>query len=338
METIGIPKRAKRGIPFSKRVLVTGDTGFLGHHLVPILEGSTHVEGNYNKADIIKIQGQKLFNLTLQAHVNTMFKAVNSQGYVSEVWNLAALSGGIEDNRTRPASYYYQNMMICTNMIEAATVNKARRLVQFMGGCSYPEKEGEDLFTEDMMWEGRPVGTSAGYSMAKKMTIVAAEAYHQQFGLNTTVLIPTNMIGEWDNFHPTESHVVPALITRFIEARREGYNTVPVWGSGKPVRDFMYAGDVARLSVDIVNKYKDVGPVNISSGKGTSIAELAEIIAKAVGFDGKIHFDRSKPDGQMHKVLSNQRMLDILEADFAFTSVEEAIERTVEWYERRVLR
>lgn len=323
--------RYKRGIPFTRRMLVTGDRGFLAHHLIPELENK------YPRADIIKPQGRKFFNLVRQDHTEAMFKAMTEEGYVSEVWNLAALSGGIEDNRNRPGEYYYQNLMITTNVLETATSFKARRLIQFMGGCSYPNKEGEDLFTEDMMWEGRPVGTSAGYSMAKKMSIIAAEAYEQQFGINTTVLIPTNMIGEWDNFHPVESHVVPGLIARFIESRNEGYKTVSVWGSGKPVRDFIYAGDVAKLSVELVNKYKKVGPINISTGRGTSIAELAEIIMKVVGFDGTIHFDRSKPDGQMHKVLSNQRMLDILEADFAFTSIEEAVGRTVEWFESRIM-
>lgn len=329
---MNLSARSKRGIPFNKRFLVTGDTGFLAHHLIPVLEK------RHPNADVVAPGGTKFFDLTRQTAAEQLLELVeNRAGYIHTVYNLAALSGGIEDNRTRPASYYYQNLMICTNLTEVAAARKVRKLVQFMGGCSYPNKEGEDLFTEDMMWEGRPVGTSAGYSMAKKMSIIAAESYKQQFGLDTTILIPTNLIGEWDNFHPSQSHVVPGLISRFVEARTEGYDTVTVWGSGKPVRDFIYAGDAAELSVRLAENYPEVGPVNISTGKGTSIAEIAEMVLKATGYKGNIHFDRTKPDGQIHKVLSNEKMFDILREDYSFMPTEEAIERTVEWYERRVV-
>ena len=335
-----MPERGKkRGIPYWKKILVTGDTGFLGHHIVPVLER------NYEMADVIRPQGSKFFDLTNPRAVEVMFNAIVTNkfqpGPLDVVVNLAALSGGIKDNIARPASYWYQNTMINANIIDecAKKKNGVSRLIQFMGGCSYPNKEGsEALFTEEDMWEGKPIGSSVGYSAAKKMNIISAEAYEQQFGLRTTVLIPTNLIGPWDNFSEEHSHVAPALIKRFIEARDENFSTVTVWGSGKPVRDFIYAGDIAQLIPYFIDNDAGVGPYNLSTGKGTSIAELAETIAKVVGYTGKIHFDRSKPDGQMHKVLDNSKMLEFLDpVRVVFVPLEYAIQQTAEWYEKRVL-
>jgi GDP-L-fucose synthase len=324
------------------KVLITGDTGFLGHHIVPV------IEERWKFADVVKAQGSKFFDLTREAHVRTMFNSIESNhGPVRTVIALAGFSGGIKDNIEKQASYFYQNLMMNMHMIEAcATPGRVvEKLVMFMGGCSYPNKIDKTTpFTEDEMWDGLPVETSLGYSFAKKSLVVAAWAYKQQFGLKSMVLLPTNLIGEWDNFDPDQSHVVPALIRRFVEARDEDYGSVTVWGSGKPVRDFIYAGDVARLLPDIINNYDEVGPLNISSGKGTSIAEIAEYIAKATKFKGKINFDTSKPDGQLYKVLDNSKLAyEVLHADqdnkdqiLQLTSVEEAIGRTVDWFEARV--
>lgn len=334
-----MPERGKkRGIPYWRKILVTGDTGFLGHHIIPILEDK------YYMADIIRPQGSKFFDLTNPRGAEVMFKSImqdrNEPGPIDTVINLAALSGGIKDNMERPASYYYQNTMICTNIVEECAKNKVSKLIQFMGGCSFPNKTAEEPFVEEEMWNGRPVGTSAGYSMAKKMTIISAEAYEQQFGLKTTVLIPTNLIGPWDNFSEEHSHVAPALIRRFIEARDEGYSNVEVWGSGTPVRDFIYVGDVAKVVPAFIDGDAGVGPYNISTGEGTSIAELAETISRVVGYTGKIHFDKSKPDGQMHKTLDNSKVVDFLASQkkhLELTPLDEAIAITAEWYEKRVL-
>jgi GDP-L-fucose synthase len=340
-----MPERGKkRGIPYWKKILVTGDTGFLGHHVVPVLENK------YLMADIIRPQGTKFFDLTNPKAVEVMFNSIANNPYepgpVDIVVNLAALSGGIKDNIERQASYWYQNTMINANIIENCAIkrNGVSRLIQFMGGCSYPNKVGKETpFTEEELWDGSPVESSIGYSAAKKMNVISAFAYEQQFGLRTTVLIPTNLIGPWDNFSEQHSHVAPALIRRFIEARDENYSSVMVWGSGKPVRDFIYAGDVANLVPYFIDDWATagLGPYNISTGQGTSIAELAEIIAKAVGYTGKISFDTSKPDGQMHKVLDNTQLLNFLSASgvppLVWTSVEGAVRMTAEWYEKRVL-
>jgi GDP-L-fucose synthase len=325
----------KRGIRYGKNCLVTGDTGFLAKHIIPELEKA------FPRWNIRGASGSWFFDLTRQFDTERLFGLVKkNHGPIDVVVNLAALSGGIKDNIERPASYYYQNMMINTNVIEecAKQDSGVQKLLLFMGGCSYPNRPGhEEPIKEDEMWLGQPIETSLGYSFAKKANLVGAWSYKQQFGLDVNVLLPTNPIGEWDNIDPQSSHVPMALIAKFLEAKTEGYNTVTVWGSGRPVRDFIYAGDIGRIVPTLIKDYDEIGPINISTGKGTSIAELAEIIMKATGFDGKIHFDRSKPDGQMHKVLDNRQLLDYIGDDFEFTSVEEAINRTVEWYERRIV-
>lgn len=324
----------KRGIPYAGKVLVTGDTGFLAHHVLPVLEE------RWKFAEIVRMQGTKFFDLTLMTNVEGMFKRAEIQGPIRTVIHMAGMSGGIKDNMQRQASYFYQNLMMGLNMIEACAGpgRVVEKLILFMGGCSYPNKEGKTTpFKEEEMWDGLPVDTSIGYSFAKKAMLIAADVYNRQFGLKTLVMLPTNLIGEWDNFNEEQSHVAAGLIRRFVEAREEGYDTVTVWGSGKPVRDFIYTGDVAELLPDIIRNMNGVGPVNISTGVGTSIAELAEMILKATKFKGTIRFDTSKPDGQMHKTLDNSRLLSILDTDqINFTPLEEAVGRTVEWFESRI--
>jgi GDP-L-fucose synthase len=327
----------RRGIPFTGRVLITGGTGFLGHHVLPVLKDK------WTYADFIDIQGKNFFDLTQKSHVSTLFNSVeNNNGPIRTVIHLAALSGGIKDNSERQASYFYQNMMMGLNMLEecAKPARVVQNLIMFMGGCSMPNKEGKETpFTEDEVWDGLPVETSLGYSFAKKSLVVAAWAYKQQFGLKTMVLLPTNLIGEWDNFHPDQSHVVPALIKRFVEAREEGNNTVTVWGDPRVTRDFIYAGDVAKVMPDVIGNFDEVGPLNISSGVGTTIEELASIIKETTGFQGKIHFDKTKLTGQMYKVLDNTRLLKLLSdagSEWEPTPLIEAIGKTVDWYLSRV--
>jgi GDP-L-fucose synthase len=330
-----IGKKSRRGIPYAGKVLVSGDTGFLAHHILPILED------RWEFADIIRSQGSKFFDLTRLNHVSTMLNSIEANhGPIRTIIHLAGMSGGIKDNMERQATYFYQNLMMGINMIEACSAPNrvVEKLIMFMGGCSFPNKEGKTTpFKEEEMWDGLPVDTSLGYSFAKKTLLIAADVYKRQFGFKTSLLLPTNLIGEWDNFDENQSHVAAGLIQRFVEAREEGYDSVTVWGSGKPVRDFIYAGDVAELLPDIINNYGEVGPLNISTGVGTSIAELAEMILKATKFKGKLIFDTTKPDGQMHKTLDNSKLLSVLGTDeINFTPLDEAIGRTVDWFESRV--
>jgi GDP-L-fucose synthase len=327
MEMPGI----RRGIPYGQKILILGDTGFLGHHLVPVLEDA------FPRSDLICIQGQKFFNLVSQHDVSLLFKKTDPDIVI----NMAALSGGIEDNRNFQADYFYQNLMINVNIFEACKLwrHSVKKLIAFVGGCAYPNT-AESPIKEEVMWDGVPVWTSVGYSMAKKMSLIAAFAYKDQWNLDTTILIPGNMYGPFDNFHPKKSHVIPGLIRRIIEAKHENYDTVTIWGSGRPVRDFVYVKDVAQIIPHFIDNYKDIGPINISTGKGTTIKELAETISELTEYSGKLYFDRSKPDGQMLKTFDNTKLMDFatkLNIEIEFTDLKEGLKETIDWYEDRIL-
>jgi GDP-L-fucose synthase len=327
-------RQKKRGIPYDRRILVTGATGFFGKNLMPMLHNY------YSWADIVDCQGKRFFDLTRPNHVDTMFKSMRLEGYIDSVIHLAAYSGGMFENMERPASFYYQNMMMVLNMIEACASAKVQKLLIPFGACSYPDLLDKDLFKEEDLWEGFPHINSFGYSMAKKQAVAAGMAYEKQSGLKTITVIPTNPIGPWDNVDPKTSHVPMALIGKFLEAKKEGYGAVTIAGSGKPERDFLYIKDIVYLFPLILDKYKGPGPMNISSGKGTTIAELAETIAKVVGYAGQIIFDTSKPDGQMRKILDNTKVKDFLKSEnvpWEPVSLDTAIADTVEWYRKRVL-
>jgi GDP-L-fucose synthase len=200
-----------------------------------------------------------------------------------------------------------------------------------MGGCSYPGAAASPI-GEDQMWNGLPTDTSAGYSMAKKMGITAAWAYRRQYGLDSVVIVPGNMYGEFDNYRTHESHVIPGLIRRFHDARRANHPSVTLWGTGEPVRDFVYAGDVARLVPFFLERDDLAGPVNLSSGTTTRIRDLAVLIAELTGFRGEVLWDRTKPDGQMVKIFDVTRMRALgLHCD---TPLRAGLERTIAWFAR----
>ena len=326
----------KRGLIYDKRILVTGSSGFFGKNLYPYLEMA------YPNADIIYNQGSNFFDLTRPNHVEAMFKSAMVQGPIDMVIHLAAYSGGMFSNMERPASFFYQNLMMVTNMLEACATHKVKRLLIPFGGCSYPSEcsSPDGLFKEEDLWNGFPHGNSYGYSMAKKMAVVGGMAYDQQFGLKTITVIPTNPIGPWDNADSKEAHVPMALIGRFLEAKREGYGTVTVYGEPKIERDFISIGDVVSLFPVILEHYKGHGPMNISTGKGTTIGELAEIIARLLNYEGKIHFDKTKASGQKRKVLDNTKLKKFLAENnlgWQPMPLEDVLASTIQWYERRVL-
>lgn len=243
--------------------------------------------------------------------------------------HLAAYSGGIGANRTYPADFYFRNTIVTALTFEEAARRKVRKLIYTMGGCSYPAKASSPI-KEEQLFCGYPQEESAGYSTAKMMGVVAARSYGQQYGLNSTVLIPGNLYGEFDNFRTNESHVVPAMVRRYFEAMRAEAPAVEMWGTGAPTRDFTYAGDVARLLPFFIESYDEVGPVNLCTAKSTSIRELAEMIARLVDYKGEIKWDETKPDGQMVKIFSNDRMRELgLSCD---TPLEEGLRRTIAWF------
>jgi GDP-L-fucose synthase len=245
------------------------------------------------------------------------------------VIHLAAYVGGIGANREFPASFFYRNTLLTALMFEEAARYGLQKLLYPMGGCSYPARAASPI-GEDQMWNGYPQPESAPYSVAKKTGLVAAEAYRKEFGLNAVVVIPGNMYGEYDNFREKESHVVPALVRRFHEATLACKPSVPAWGTGKPTRDFVYAGDVAALFPYFLESYDSTEPVNLSSGTRTSIRELTETVAQLVGYRGGIVWDPTKPDGQMDKIFDVRRMQGLgLECP---TSLQEGLGRTIDWF------
>jgi GDP-L-fucose synthase len=302
------------------RIVVTGATGFFGRHLVPVLQeryAGHSVEG----------LGSTDYDLMDPPAVARMFAERRPDVLV----HLAAYVGGIGANRTRPADFYYRNTLLTALVFEGAARAGIRKLIYTMGGCAYPARALSPI-DESQMWQGYPQLESAGYSTAKKMGIVASVSYRTQYGLNSVVVIPGNMYGEFDNFRRDESHVVPAMVRRYLEARRERAPEVVMWGSGTPVRDFVYAGDVARLIPYFIDNYESSDVVNLSSGTSTPIRELATTIKDLVGYEGKIVWDTSKPDGQMVKIFDVTRMKAL--GLSCPTSLREGLRRTINWLER----
>jgi len=302
------------------KILVTGSSGFLGKHVVPVLEKF------YGKENIFGLSSKE-FNLLDAQEVERMFQIYKPEIVV----HLAAYSGGIGANRAFPADFFYKNSLFVTLMFEAATKHKVRKLIFPIGGCSYPATATSPI-SEDQMWNGYPQNDSAGYSVAKKMGIVASVSYRQQYGLNSVVLIPGNMYGEYDNFRTTESHVVPAMIRRYYEAKLSGEKKIVMWGDGSPVRDFVYAGDVANTIPWFIENYNSSDPVNISSGTTTSIRELAETIREKMVWEGEIEWDTTKPNGQMIKIFDVSKMKNLgISCD---TNLPDGLDRTIQWLVR----
>lgn len=300
------------------RILVTGATGFLGRHAIPVLEKA------YG-SKVVKGVSSKDYDLMKPEEVEAMFR--NEKPDV--VIHLAAYSGGIGANRTYPADFYYRNTVLTALTFEQAAKHKVDKLIYTMGGCSYPAKATSPI-DETQLWNGYPQPESAGYSTAKMMGTVASRSYRDQYGLNSSVLIPGNLYGEYDNFSTLDSHVVPAMIRRYYEAQRDGLEEVVMWGTGKPERDFVYAADAAELIPFFIEKYDSSEPVNISAGKTTPIKTLAETIAKLVKFEGEIRWDTDKPDGQMVKIFATDRLKGLgLSCD---TPLEEGLSKTIEWF------
>lgn len=300
------------------KILLTGATGFLGRHTLPVLEKA------YGEDNVVAVSSTD-YDLMNPAQVD----ACLSDHKPDVIVHYAAYSGGIGANRTLPADFYYRNTILTAHMFEYAARHKIKKLVYPMGGCSYPAKATSPI-DESQMFMGYPQNESAGYSAAKMMGIVATRSYHTQYGLDATVIVPGNMYGEYDNFRNNESHVVPAMIRRYYETNKAGDKEITMWGTGTPERDFVYAGDVAALIPFFIDKFDDRGPVNLSSGTRTSIKELAETIAEMVGFQGEIKWDTHKPDGQMIKIFATDKMKELgLNAP---TRLREGLEKTIKWF------
>ena len=302
-----------------KRILVTGSQGFLAHHIIPELRETF-------SAELVLVSRQD-YDLLEPGAPARMLKDVQPDALV----HLAAKSGGIIDNKKRPASYFYDNLAMNTAVFHAAFEAGVGKLLTLMGGCSYPSTASSPI-GEDQMWNGYPQIESAGYSVAKKMLLVQSWAYRVQHEFNSVVLIPGNVYGEWDNFNLEQSHVIPAMIRKYVEAQEAGRATMTAFGTGKPTRDFVYAGDVGKTIPWFLANYESSEPVNISAGRRITIRELAETVKKATGFTGEIVWDTSKPDGQMDKIFDVARLHQL--GLSCSTTLEEGLRRTTDWFRK----
>jgi len=300
------------------RILVSGAHGFLGRHLLPLL-------GDRYGADNVIGVGRDDYDLTSASEFDRMLTELQPDTVI----HLAAYVGGIGANQRFPADFFFTNTLLTVHAFHTAAKHGVKKLIFPMGGCSYPGQAVSPI-KEAEMWNGYPQPESAPYSIAKKLGIVASEAFNRQFGLRSVVLIPGNMYGEFDNFRIDESHVIPAMVRRFHEANLRGIGKIHMWGTGKPIRDFIYAGDVASLFPYFIDQDYDQGPLNISSGSGISVRELADTIAELTGFSGDIEWDTDKPDGQMEKIFSTDKM-NALGLSTA-TSLREGLQRTIDWF------
>lgn len=301
-----------------KEILVTGGAGFLGSSLIKRIMD--------NGAEPSRIRIPRSGELDLRRWENCV-KAVKD---VDMVIHLAARVGGIGFNRKYPGKLFYDNAVMGIQLMEAARQQCVDKFVVVGTVCAYP-KFTPVPFMEGDIWNGYPEETNAPYGLAKKMLLVQSQAYRQEYGFNSIYLLPVNLYGPGDNFDPDSSHVIPALIKKFVEAVRAGSKSVDVWGTGKASREFLYVDDAAMGIALAAERYDKPEPVNIGSGIEISISALVEIIAKLTGFEGTINWDTSKPDGQPRRCLDVSRAREEFgfEAEMDF---EEGLRRTVDWY------
>lgn len=302
-----------------KRVLVTGGTGFVGRHVMQKLYtcGAGEVFAP-RKADY-------------DLRENEAVLAVLADTRPHIVIHLAASVGGIGINRELPAEFFYDNLMMGTQLLHESWRSGVEKFVGIGTVCSYP-KYTPVPFHEDELWNGYPEETNAPYGLAKKMLLVQGQAYRQQYGFNAIHLLPVNLYGPGDDIDPRSSHVIPALLRKCIEAKEQGADSISVWGDGTPTREFLYVEDAAEGILLAAEHYNGSDPVNLGSGKEISIRDLAEIISNLVGFTGSIIYDRSKPNGQPRRALDTSRAKALFHFE-SHTSFEEGLRKTIDWYQ-----
>ncbi len=305
----------------SKKVIVTGGAGFLGSHVCRALE-------DLGPASII-VPRTEQYDLTQVEAIRQLYRDSNA-GEGTVVLHLAAKVGGIGANREHPAEFFYDNLMMGVQLIHEAWKMGVEKFVAIGTVCAYP-KFTPVPFKEDDLWIGYPEETNAPYGLAKKMLLVQSQAYRDQYNFNSIFLLPVNLYGPRDNFNPESSHVIPALIKRFIDAKESGAEEVVIWGDGSATREFLYVDDATDGILLAAEKYNGAEPVNLGSSFEISIKDLSEIIKKETGYTGRIAWDTSKPNGQP------RRKLDITRAqkEFGFTaptSFEKGLAQTIEWY------
>ncbi|HXQ33338.1 MAG TPA: GDP-L-fucose synthase [Anaerolineales bacterium] len=301
----------------NKRVTVTGGRGFLGHNIVRILR--------VNGVEVSAPQHGE-YDLREKEAVRKMLSDTDPQIVI----HCAAKVGGIGFNKERPGETFYDNALMGINMMEGASRYGVQKYVQLGTVCAYP-KHTPEPFKEENLWNGYPEETNAPYGVSKRMLITMADAYRQQYGLNTITLLPVNLYGPGDHFEPEKSHVIPALIRKFHEAVGQGLNSVTLWGTGQATREFLYVRDAARAVVSALQHYDGAKPVNIGSGQSISIHHLAGGIADKIGYYGEIKFDSSMPDGQPRRQLDTTKAKELFGFE-ATTSLCDGLDATIQWY------
>jgi len=302
----------------NRRVCVTGGNGFLGSFITEklALRGTKEIF-------IPRIED---YNLVEREAILRMLKDAKPD----IILHLAALAGGIGANRLRPAEFFYVNLMMGVQLIHEAWKAGVEKMVAVGTICAYP-KITPLPFKEENLWDGYPEETNAPYGLAKKMLLVQAQAYRQQYGFNVIYPLPVNLYGPRDNFNLETSHVIPALIRKCVEAQVQGKNQIILWGDGTPTREFIYVEDAAEGLLLATERYNGSEPFNLGSGQEISIKDLAILIARLTGFEGEIIWDTSKPNGQPRRALDTTRA----EKFFGFRAsmpFEEGLTRTIEWY------
>lgn len=302
----------------NKRICVTGGSGFLGSFVQKALKD--------RGADDIFIPAHQEYNLIDLNDVRRML----ADAKPDVVIHLAASVGGIGANMAHPADYFYDNLMMGVQLIHESWKTGVEKFVAIGTICAYP-KFTPIPFREDDLWNGYPEETNAPYGLAKKMLLVQSQAYRRQYGFNSIYLLPVNLYGPGDNFSPKSSHVIPALIHKFYEAKLNQEPEVVIWGDGTPTREFIYAGDAAEAIVMATEKFNGEEPVNIGSGMEISIRDLAQLIARLTGYEGKLVYDTSKPNGQPRRALDVSRARN----SFGFSAkmdFERGLQNTIAYY------
>tara|TARA_Y100000589_G_scaffold20775_1_gene17057 strand:- start:5648 stop:6592 length:945 start_codon:yes stop_codon:yes gene_type:complete len=300
-----------------RRVVVTGGRGFLGRYVCKAFEG--------RGAEVVAL-GSSDYDLTEQSEVRRLYQEQSP----SVVVHLAAACGGIGANIENPARFLYENALMGLSLLEEGRRAGLDKLVLISTTCSYP-KDAPLPLQEDSIWSGKPVGATGPYGMAKRLLHEACETYGRQYGLPCAVLVPANLYGPGDHFEEEKSHVIPAIIRRYVEAKDAGLESVSNWGTGTPTREFLHAADAAEAIALAAERDVPCEPINLGTGVETSIADLTTMIAAAVGYEGEVAWDTSKPDGQPRRYLDVSRAREHLGFSAAI-DLEAGLRETVDWY------